>query len=102
MNKEAQIVEMADIIAPYFKEPIAESCQYCKSAEALYNEGYRKLPDKPPLLSDGEMLKIVNNIPQNIKHDKAITVFLQSECRAIIQAQRDICVKHYERGLNEH
>lgn len=93
MNKEAQIVEMADIIALYFKEPIAEPCQYCKSAEALYNGGYRKLPEgKPLLLSDKEANYAVTDA------EMAQYSGWDEVQRA---RQREADIKHYE-GVNEH
>ena len=39
------------------------------------------------LLTDEEMLKVVSNIPTNIKPDKSVTIFLQAECQAIAKAQ---------------
>ena len=41
MSKEDELKEMADTIAPFFKDPIDKECPYCQAAEALYNAGYR-------------------------------------------------------------
>ena len=48
------------------------------------------------LLSDEEMLKTVSTIPQNIKPDKSITIFLQAECHAISKAQVEKIAKWLE------
>ena len=42
---------------------------------------------KDIFLTDKEMLEIVSSIPQNIKPNKTVTIFLQAECQAIARAQ---------------
>ena len=56
MNQQETIEEIANLIAPYFKDPIDITCPYCKAAEALYNAGLRFVPKEIPLISYDDVL----------------------------------------------
>ena len=45
------------------------------------------------ILSDGQLLEVVSSIPKNIKPDKSVTVFLQSECQAVAKAEQEHTLK---------
>lgn len=54
--------------------------------DTMFFNGYRKLPqNKPPLLSDGEVGEIVGGCKQWFEVPGKIA-----------QAQREVCIKHYE------
>ena len=89
MDKEAQLKEIAEVVDKYHIGcglPIEcnSECDVC-AAKALWDSGYRKLPqDKPRLLDSLELEKLLGE-PRSL-----------ILCEDAAQAQWDICVKHYE------
>ena len=84
MNKEAQIEEMAEIIASPSSgvEPI-------QMAEALYDAGYRKLPERPKVLTAEQR----EDVYATTEH---IAASMDEYLEAIAQAQLEADVRHYE------
>ena len=61
-DKEAIEIEIADKLAEYFNDPIDTPCPYCEAAKAILELGYHKHPQgEPPVLSDEEIEKVVND-----------------------------------------
>ena len=81
-NKEQQIEEMAQIICGRSKDDIClidktscdSSCRWARDAEALYNAGYRKLPDGATVLLVGKYNQALDEktIEYFIKHNEQI------------------------------
>ena len=89
MNQQETIEEIANLIAPYFKDPIDITCPYCKAAEALYNAGLRFVPDELPLLTDeGIYTAVVNS--------GGIYVYSYRQCKVAVLAERALCQKALE------
>ena len=89
MGKEAQIREIIDIL---IRQPLVKDGVY-KTAEALYAAGYRKLLERPKVLSGEEIREVLHKIartsamPSGTEYDVAIA-----------QAQLEADIRHYEKG----
>nr|DAU13414.1 MAG TPA: hypothetical protein [Caudoviricetes sp.] len=96
MNKEQQIEEMA--VIGCVRNPqahIAEECAKCdfkqgccnayRHAEALYNVGYRKIPENVVILTPGEITARINaNYEERKRLEKQISL-LEAEIATLIE-----------------
>ncbi|KKN73842.1 hypothetical protein LCGC14_0396440 [marine sediment metagenome] len=53
------------------------------------------------ILPDKRLLEVVSSIPQDIKPDISVTIFLQSECQAVAKAEQKNTLKQVIEWGNE-
>ena len=58
-KREQAIDDISNIIAPFFNDPVDTTCSYCEAGKAVYDAGYRLVPDLK-VLSEEEILAVTS------------------------------------------